>query len=105
MDELVAAGYDDVAGVYLEATQPIEAPEAHLPVGGRLLTVGGAGEWEGVADFMGTPMFWSHHAPLENRRLLEAAGSGSSWTSSRPPTTSATRCYSVTVSAEPRSKV
>jgi cyclopropane fatty-acyl-phospholipid synthase-like methyltransferase len=46
-----------------------------LPKGGLLLTTMGNSEWEEVAeDYLGVPMFWSHYALPENRKLIEKAG-------------------------------
>lgn len=46
-----------------------------LRPGGWFLASLGCGEANGVeGDWLGTPMFFSSHAPAENRRLLEAAG-------------------------------
>ncbi|WP_328612406.1 methyltransferase domain-containing protein [Amycolatopsis sp. NBC_00355] len=46
-----------------------------LRPGGWFLAALGCSEVNGVeADWLGTPMFFSSHAPAENRRLLEAAG-------------------------------
>ncbi|WP_370968428.1 class I SAM-dependent methyltransferase [Amycolatopsis sp. cg9] len=46
-----------------------------LRPGGWFLAALGCSEANGVeADWLGTPMFFSSHAPAVNRRLLEAAG-------------------------------
>jgi SAM-dependent methyltransferase len=46
-----------------------------LRPGGWFLAALGCSEANGVEDdWLGTPMFFSSHAPAENRRLLEAAG-------------------------------
>lgn len=48
---------------------------AWLRPGGWFLAALGCSEANGVeADWLGAPMFFSSHAPAENRRLLEAAG-------------------------------
>jgi cyclopropane fatty-acyl-phospholipid synthase-like methyltransferase len=48
---------------------------AWLRPGGWFLAALGCSEMNGVeGDWLGTPMFFSSHAPAENRRLLEAAG-------------------------------
>lgn len=45
-----------------------------LPEGGLLLVTMGASKWEGVEDFHGTQMYWSHYGPEKNRKMLENAG-------------------------------
>ncbi|MEV7092217.1 hypothetical protein AB0M80_05190 [Amycolatopsis sp. NPDC051045] len=48
---------------------------AWLRPGGWFLAALGCSEMNGVeADWLGTPMFFSSHAPAVNRQLLEAAG-------------------------------
>lgn len=39
-----------------------------------LLVTMGTSEWEGMADFHGTKMFWSHFRPKRNRQIVEKAG-------------------------------
>ncbi len=45
-----------------------------LPKGGAMLITMGADAWEGVDDFHGTPMTWSHYGADTNRALVESAG-------------------------------
>jgi len=45
-----------------------------LPDGGLLLVTMGASAWEGVEQFHGAPMWWSHYDSATNRRLIEGAG-------------------------------
>ncbi len=50
--------------------------EAHgiLRPGGTTLLCMGPDEWEGVEEFHGVEMFWSHYGPEESERLVEEAG-------------------------------
>ncbi len=45
-----------------------------LPQGGAILITMGESEWEGVEDFLGAPMSWSHYGAERNRELVERAG-------------------------------
>lgn len=45
-----------------------------LPQGGTMLITMGADAWEGIDDFHGTPMSWSHYGADTNRALVELAG-------------------------------
>lgn len=51
-----------------------EVLRSYLPVGGLLLVTMGSTDWEGVDDFHGVPMFWSHYDAPTNRALVEDAG-------------------------------
>jgi len=31
-------------------------------------------EWEGIEDFYGVEMYWSHYGPEKNREIIERAG-------------------------------
>jgi ubiquinone/menaquinone biosynthesis C-methylase UbiE len=48
--------------------------ERVLRPGGALLLSCGRQEWEGIGDFHGAPMFWSHPHPKETRRSVLDAG-------------------------------
>lgn len=45
-----------------------------LPAGGLILISMGASEWEGMEEFHGTKMFWSHFGPEKNKELVVNAG-------------------------------
>jgi SAM-dependent methyltransferase len=45
-----------------------------LRPGGMLLVTMGEAAWEGIEDYLGAPMFWSHFGREENRAIIEAAG-------------------------------
>lgn len=45
-----------------------------LGKGGSLLITMGAVEWEGIEDFHGTNMYWSHFGQDENAKMVERAG-------------------------------
>lgn len=45
-----------------------------LNKGGSLLITMGAVEWEGIDDFHGTDMYWSHFGQDENTKMVERAG-------------------------------
>lgn len=45
-----------------------------LPAGGLLLLTMGADDWQGVEEFHGIEMAWSHYDAVVNRRLIEDAG-------------------------------
>jgi SAM-dependent methyltransferase len=75
-------GFDAVTAFYSVLHVPREDQGAlfariarWLRPGGWFLAALGCSESNGVeADWLGTPMFFSSHAPAENRRLLAAAG-------------------------------
>jgi SAM-dependent methyltransferase len=75
-------GFDAVTAFYSVLHVPREDQGAlfariarWLRPGGWFLAALGCSESNGVeADWLGTPMFFSSHAPPENRRSLEAAG-------------------------------
>jgi ubiquinone/menaquinone biosynthesis C-methylase UbiE len=48
--------------------------ERVLVAGGALLFSCGCHEWEGIGEFHGSPMFWSHPHPKETRRSVLDAG-------------------------------
>jgi ubiquinone/menaquinone biosynthesis C-methylase UbiE len=48
--------------------------ERVLRPGGALLLSCGRHEWEGIGEFHGAPMFWSHPHPKETRRSVVEAG-------------------------------
>jgi SAM-dependent methyltransferase len=76
------ASFDAVTAFYSVLHVPREEQGAlyariagWLRPGGWFLAALGCSEANGVeADWLGTPMFFSSHAPAQNRRLLEAAG-------------------------------
>lgn len=45
-----------------------------LRTSGLLLVTMGASDWEGIEDFYKTQMYWSHHGPEKNRKIIEEAG-------------------------------
>jgi len=45
-----------------------------LPRGGMLLVSMGASNWEGVDNFYGVRMFWSHYGPKTNSEIVKNAG-------------------------------
>jgi len=45
-----------------------------LPIGGLILITMGASEWEGIEEFHGTKMFWSHYGPEKNTQLITDTG-------------------------------
>jgi len=45
-----------------------------LPEGGLVLVTMGSSEWEGIEDFYGVEMYWSHYGPEKNREIIEKAG-------------------------------
>jgi cyclopropane fatty-acyl-phospholipid synthase-like methyltransferase len=45
-----------------------------LTESGLLLATMGSTEWEGIEEFHGAEMFWSHYDATTNRSLVEAAG-------------------------------
>lgn len=47
---------------------------ASVKDGGYLLVTMGAGEWEGVEDFFGSEMFWSHFGAEKNLEIIQNSG-------------------------------
>ena len=45
-----------------------------LPEGGLILVTMGSSEWEGIEDFYGVDMYWSHYGPEKNMEIIEKAG-------------------------------
>ncbi len=45
-----------------------------LPAGGLILLTMGSSEWEGIEDFYGTKMYFSHYRPKKNKEIIERAG-------------------------------
>jgi len=45
-----------------------------LPEGGLVLVTMGSSEREGIEDFYGVEMYWSHYDPEKNREIIERAG-------------------------------
>jgi cyclopropane fatty-acyl-phospholipid synthase-like methyltransferase len=45
-----------------------------LPEGGLILVTMASSEWEGIEDFYGVEMYWSHYGPEKNREIIERAG-------------------------------
>ena len=45
-----------------------------LPAGGLILLTMGSSEWEGIEDFYGTKMYFSHYGPVKNKQIIERAG-------------------------------
>jgi ubiquinone/menaquinone biosynthesis C-methylase UbiE len=45
-----------------------------LKPGGVMLISMGAGEWEGIEEFHGVEMFWSHYGPERSLELIKQAG-------------------------------
>lgn len=45
-----------------------------LPPGGMLLITMGSSDWEGMEQFHGTKMFWSHFGAKKNVELVKSAG-------------------------------
>ena len=51
-----------------------EKINSFLPEGGLALLTMGSSEWEGIEDFYGVEMFFSHYGPEKNRDIIERAG-------------------------------
>lgn len=51
-----------------------EKINSFLPEGGLALVTMGSSEWEGIEDFYGVKMYWSHYGPEKNRAIIERAG-------------------------------
>jgi len=45
-----------------------------LPEGGLALVTMASSEWEGIEDFYGVEMYFSHYGPEKNRAIIETAG-------------------------------
>jgi len=45
-----------------------------LPEGGLILVTMGSSEREGIEDFYGVEMYWSHYGPEKNSEIIERAG-------------------------------
>ena len=45
-----------------------------LPEGGFILVTMASSEWEGIEDFYGVEMYWSHYGPEKNREIIGRAG-------------------------------
>lgn len=75
------ASFEGIVACYSLIHVPMELHQAIisdfsrlLKPGGALLFSSGTHEWEGVEDFHGAPMFWSHPHPKVTRRLVIDAG-------------------------------
>ncbi len=51
-----------------------EKINSFLPEGGLVLVTMGSSEWEGIGDFYGVEMYFSHYGPEKNREILERTG-------------------------------
>jgi cyclopropane fatty-acyl-phospholipid synthase-like methyltransferase len=51
-----------------------EKMNSFLPKGGLALVTMASSEWEGIEDFYGVKMYWSHYGPEKNREIIEKAG-------------------------------
>jgi len=51
-----------------------EKMNSFLPEGGLALVTMASSEWEGIEDFYGVKMYWSHYGPEKNREIIEKAG-------------------------------
>ena len=51
-----------------------EKVNSFLPEGGLALVTMGSSEWEGIEDFYGVEMYFSHYGPEKNRDIIERAG-------------------------------
>ena len=51
-----------------------EKINSFLPEGGLILVTMGSSEWEGIEDFYGAEMYWSHYGPEKNREIIERTG-------------------------------
>lgn len=47
---------------------------SYLSPGGYMLITMGSSPWEGVENFHGVQMFWSHYGPEKNIEMIEQAG-------------------------------
>ena len=45
-----------------------------LPVGGLILLTMGSSDWEGIEEFYGTKMYFSHYGSGKNKEIVERAG-------------------------------
>ncbi len=45
-----------------------------LLAGGLILLTMGSSEWEGIEDFYGTKMYFSHYGPEKNKEIIRRAG-------------------------------
>ncbi len=50
-----------------------EKINSFLPEGGLVLVTMGSSDWEGIEDFYGVEMYWSHYGPEKNREIIEKA--------------------------------
>lgn len=83
MSSLAASEYhvDAIVSIYAIVHIPREEHQAlfrtlpsFLPSNGAILLVMPPGEWEGVEEFHGATMAWSHYDRKRNRQMLETAG-------------------------------
>ena len=51
-----------------------EKINSFLPESGLALVTMASSEWEGIEDFYGVEMYWSHYGPEKNREIIERAG-------------------------------
>lgn len=51
-----------------------EKINSFLPAGGLALVTMASSEWEGIEDFYGVKMYWSHYGPEKNKEIIERAG-------------------------------
>lgn len=81
MGVLGDASFDGIVACYSLIHVPMELHQSVildfarlLKAGGSLLFSSGEAEWEGIEDFHGTPMFWSHPDPEKTRGWVVDAG-------------------------------
>lgn len=51
-----------------------EKINSFLPIGGLALVTMGSSEWEGIEDFYGVKMYFSHYGTEKNREIIEKSG-------------------------------